>query len=273
MSSGTQLVAAAAAEVGYRETPRNRTKFGKAMGMDALPWCATFIVYLLIRFCGIDLRRYSRNPYYTPTLYADMKARGWKVPNKLDARPGDIVFFDFPDKVFRIQHVGICTGSTSSSVFTIDGNTSDRSAFNGGAVLRRTRPWSTVVGVCRPPYSEAPAATPAPWTPPKATVPRPPAPPEPEPPKRRKNPMQIIRHPNGAMAKITATEFVVYNIHDAEKLGGHPSKIERDTFMSGAPVYECKDDADWNVWFRGGMTDGTIRADMVSTWRRDHPVA
>lgn len=169
MGTSNQAIFRASAEVGYREYSRringsmrsNGTKYGAALGINFEPWCATFLTWILLKD-GIDLRKISSNPYYTPTLRDSMRAKGMQI-DKRGARPGDLIFFDFPDKVRRIQHVGILRSNNGGAgLTTIEGNTSGRSQSNGGMVMIRGRNWEHVVSACRPPYTSAWSSPPTP---------------------------------------------------------------------------------------------------------------
>lgn len=152
--------AAARNHVGYTESPRgsNCNKFSKRLGRPCQPWCADFITCMFLDI-GVDLRKFCDNTSYTPELYGDLKALGWAV-DKRNAQGGDIVFFDFPDRVRRIQHVGIAESVSYPSFRTIEGNTGTGNDSNGGEVMDRTRTASLVAGVIRVPLGNkaAPAA-------------------------------------------------------------------------------------------------------------------
>lgn len=72
---------------------------------------------------------------------------------KESAQPGDVVLFDFAGNHSYRQHVGIVVSQTGTTLTTIEGNTSVSSNDNGGAVMRRTRYTSQVVGYIRPRWS------------------------------------------------------------------------------------------------------------------------
>ena len=67
--------------------------------------------------------------------------------------PGDIIFFNFKGKK-NTEHVGICESWDGEKITTIDGNTGTGNEANGGAVLRRRRDKSFIVGAYRPVYQE-----------------------------------------------------------------------------------------------------------------------
>lgn len=148
-------VARVRAEVGYTESPpgSNRTKYAAPAGhANGQPWCMTFQV-AMAKADGLLL------PYlgaYTPSAVAAFKAAGhWHTSPAV----GDFAFFDFPDSVHRVQHVGLVTAYSPSTITTTDGNTSSGpggSEDNGGGVFERTRSRSVVVGYGRPIYAPAP---------------------------------------------------------------------------------------------------------------------
>lgn len=151
MATAADVIAAARAELGNRESPRgsNNSKYNAAYGAPRQPWCGMFVWYVF-RKVGIDLRKYSDNPAYTPNFAGDLAAKGWTVTKK-SAQPGDIVFFDFPGHARRIEHVGIVVQNQGPILVTIEGNTSLGNNSNGGQVLMRTRALSLVKAVMRPP--------------------------------------------------------------------------------------------------------------------------
>lgn len=150
MSTGADLVKVAERELGYVERPRNRTKYGEAYGLNGQPWCSVF-VWWCCREVGRNVRSLAENWAYTPSAADGMRKAGMIVP-ETQAQPGDIVFMDFPDRVHRIQHVGICTGRTQGGLATIEGNTSQHNQANGGQVMRRGRPFSVIAAVGRLPW-------------------------------------------------------------------------------------------------------------------------
>ena len=155
MGTADCVIREAAGEIGATESPpgSNRQPYAAEAGhANGQPWCASFVVAMMRR-CGVRLP--SESPY-TPTMAAGFRNTGtWQGRNS-DVNPGDVCFFDFPDSVDRIQHVGIVEQATDDTVTCIEGNTSAGSGgsqSNGGGVFRRTRSRSVVVGFGRPLYS------------------------------------------------------------------------------------------------------------------------
>ena len=153
--SGTaaDLIRHAESEIGYREGMRNANKFAaEVLHANNQPWCATFLAAMAKR-AGVPLP--STSPY-TPSMFRGFVNAGQAFGRVEVPLPGDFVFFDFPDTVRRIQHVGLVTGVTSTgSLRTVEGNTSPGiggSQVNGGGVYSRVRPIRYVVGYGRPPY-------------------------------------------------------------------------------------------------------------------------
>lgn len=154
MTTAADFIAVARSEIGYVETPVNKTKFAAEAGhAQGEPWCATFLVAIAHRV-GLALPSHSA---YTPTLAEGFKNAGtWHD----DPAPGDFVFYDWPgDGVNRIQHVEVVADVSVWSLATIGGNTSPDthgSQSNGGGVYPRKRPRdSSIIGFGRPDYTEA----------------------------------------------------------------------------------------------------------------------
>ncbi len=152
-----KVIASAKSQLGVKESPfgSNRTKYGRAINQDGVPWCAIFVWWVFMD-AGFDLRKIAPTPElaYTPTFSGQLKAAGWRSVSVSTAHPGDIVFFDFPDDVRRIQHVGIVE-RVGSQLTCIEGNTSIRgSQSNGGMVCRKVRSANVVKAIYRPPYEE-----------------------------------------------------------------------------------------------------------------------
>lgn len=170
MATAADIVAVARSQIGVRESPRgsNRQPYGAALRANGLPWCAVFVTWVYLR-CGIDLRKFSDNAFYTPNLFGDLAARGWQVAER-NAGPGDIVFYDFPGHKSRIEHVGIVVENHYPNFVCVEGNTSGSSNSNGGMVMQRGRNAGQIVGVIHAPglarvQAEPPKNPPPPPTP------------------------------------------------------------------------------------------------------------
>lgn len=127
--------------------------FCEFYGTCGVPWCAEFTYYVLEK-CGVPIIKSA----YTPTVaqwFTDQK-RGFADDNLI--RPGDLVFFNFPDSMDRIQHIGFALEAPKSGrVKTIEGNTSSGasgSQDNGGGVFVRDRGFAELVYIGRPQYDD-----------------------------------------------------------------------------------------------------------------------
>ena len=156
-TTANAVLAVARAELGNHENPpeSNRQKYGVWARNNGVAWCATYVTWVFAH-AGCDWRGKIPGFAYTPTLNACLqkKMRFKRVPPE-EARPGDVVFFDFPDSVHRIQHVGIVADNDLRyrSLRTYEGNTSVTSDDNGGEVMERYRGYSLTASILRPPYA------------------------------------------------------------------------------------------------------------------------
>lgn len=140
-------------ELGYAEKPVNKQKYSKEFGVNGVQWCGYFIMWLFK-----TANRPVFNTAYTPNGVNWFKERDqWHEEG--DPKSGDIVYFDFPDSIDRVQHVGIVvkTMEAGKSVLCIEGNTSANdsgSQSNGGEVALKLRKREHIVGWGRPKYRD-----------------------------------------------------------------------------------------------------------------------
>lgn len=166
MATAAQVIAKARAYVGYKESPAgsNKTRFGKAYGMDGEPWCDMF-VSVVGDECGerSAVGWFAYCPYHVEWF----KKRGQWLDRSEKPQPGDIVFFSNGK---RACHVGFVTERVGTDyVRTIEGNTSKAgSQDNGGMVCEKKRAYGKrgsswfIMGFGRPAYSGAPKPKPLP---------------------------------------------------------------------------------------------------------------
>lgn len=173
MATANDVLWRASKEIGYSRwnDPLQGTIYGRwyakhtgspYFGMNGVPYCAMFVSYILAQVgqacpgfptagCGTALNG-ARNA-------------GVVISNKRDARPGDIVIFDWSRGSGTHDHVGFVELNKGGYIQTIEGNTSpgnSGSQGNGGGVYRRTRDWGVVQAIIRPPYSNTSAPVPSP---------------------------------------------------------------------------------------------------------------
>ena len=142
-----KVVELAGGELDVAESPPNSNlcKYSRWYPMPGQPWCAMFVSWVLER-AGVDGYKHA----YTPAGADLFRSKGqWSD----EPAKGAIAYFDFPDSVSRIQHVGIVESFEGSTVTCIEGNTSVSDNDNGGKVMRRERPGAWIVGYGLPPYT------------------------------------------------------------------------------------------------------------------------
>ena len=149
MAKAERILNIARKEIGTEEQPANsnNVKYSKWYGMPGQPWCAMFVSWVLDQ-AGIDGYKHA----YTPAGADLFRSQGrWtSQPQK-----GAVAYFDFPDSLSRIQHVGFVEKVEGDTVVCIEGNTSVTNNDNGGNVMRRERPRGWIVGYGIPPYEDA----------------------------------------------------------------------------------------------------------------------
>ena len=174
MATAKQVIAEAIKHKGYTETGNNHTIFGKWFGMDGAAWCAMFVSYCMNKAGAgalIKGAQTAKGAAQVSKFVAHAKKHKWAKIAPKDAQLGDIVIFDFPGG-YETDHVGfIRKPSAKGSIFTIEGNTSSGagSQSNGGGVYARTRSFSVVHSIWRPPYD--PETAPEVVEPPKQAEP------------------------------------------------------------------------------------------------------
>lgn len=163
MTTVTAVLNVARGELGYIEGRNNASKYGKAYGLDNAPWCAMFLWWCGRRASGGDtlIPQIAYTPAMARHYMGEGAARWGTTP-----RRGAIAFFDFPDGVHRIQHVGLVEKvHTNGTITTIEGNTSSGtrgSQSDGGGVYRRVRSTGPVVVYAYPAYTREAVVRPAP---------------------------------------------------------------------------------------------------------------
>lgn len=126
MICGDDIVDCARGELGYREEGVNETKYNRAYYNNdtAAPWCVTFVWWVFDR-CGASGLFYGGGKTASCTEYW----RWAKSTGHVTTTPkyGDIVIYNWDGlgaKSKVAHHMGIYVKSTSSTVTTIEGNTS-----------------------------------------------------------------------------------------------------------------------------------------------------
>ena len=151
-NNSSDVLSIAAGEVGYcayvNDADATGTKYGRFyadltgepyFGGDNVAWCAMFVSWVFAQ-AGATCPGIPKA--YVPWIESDAEAAGAVRGDRTDARPGDVVLFDWggdgsPD------HVGIVEGNAGGFLRTIEGNVSR-------CVARRNRDWGVVRCVIAP---------------------------------------------------------------------------------------------------------------------------
>lgn len=154
----------------YVEGPRKDTRFGKFMGLNFAPWCASFVSYIFQKSGAGHVVRNTQTAKGFVGCTAGingLKKKGFETVKVTEALPGDIIFFDW-EKDKDPDHVGIVvkTNPKRKTITCYEGNTTNGmggSQSNGGGCFKRDRRYDQVHVVIRPKYRavSAPKAAPA----------------------------------------------------------------------------------------------------------------
>lgn len=182
-----KLLNVAFAEVGYLEKASNKsldsktdnagknnyTKYNRdyilwgAGGSLNMQWCAAFVSWCFVKAYGLENAKKllcGGLHHYTPTgANRFKKANRYIKRGQGSPEVGDVVYFYSTSKG-RIGHVGIVYDVDSTTVYTVEGNTSGASTLvtNGGGVRKKSyKLTSTYIdGYGRPNYDETAVSIP-----------------------------------------------------------------------------------------------------------------
>lgn len=154
MATVSELLEIARRQIGTRESPPNSNNvryntwyYGREVSGAAYPWCMVFVQWVFNQ-AGVKL------PIRTASCGALMRAAQsagcWVTKGY---QPGDVVIYDFPGGA-KTDHCGIVESVDGTYISAIEGNTSSTSDADGGAVERRARKFSQIVGAVRPSYDK-----------------------------------------------------------------------------------------------------------------------
>ena len=154
MATVSELLDIARRQIGTRESPPNSNNvryntwyYGREVSGAAYPWCMVFVQWVFDQ-AGVKL------PVRTASCGALMRsaqsAGCWVTKGY---QPGDVVIYDFPSGA-KTDHCGIVESVDGTYISAIEGNTSSTSDADGGAVERRARKFSQIVGAVRPSYDK-----------------------------------------------------------------------------------------------------------------------
>jgi len=155
MATVTELLNIARAEVGTKENPAgsNNVKYntwfyGRTINGSGYAWCMAFVQWCFNQ-AKMPLGKVTAG---CTTFMNWAKTTGqWYTSNY---KPGDVLLFDFDSDKGESEHTGICESVTGNIVNTIEGNTWIGNDTAGGAVMKRQRSTSVIIGAYRPKYDE-----------------------------------------------------------------------------------------------------------------------
>ena len=143
------------------------------MSSRELWWCCCFVSMVVFKALhprwNSEVAQFKGIPglpnYQCDNFLSKLRNAGkgsWILSNKRTCQPGDIVLFDWDSNntsnhYTGLDHIGFIEANLGSYVQTIEGNTSgswNGSQSAGNGVYRRTRYWSNIACIVRPPYSE-----------------------------------------------------------------------------------------------------------------------
>jgi DNA-binding Xre family transcriptional regulator/signal peptidase I len=144
------IVDIAQSQIGYQEG-----------GSSSHMWCAMFVSWCA-HVAGVPTSVVP-NHSYTPTGLQWFRDRGLAYSRSTVAnggytpQPGDIIYFKSSRNENITNHVGIVTGYSNGTVYTVEGNTSSAMvSTNGGAVCAKSYSISNtyIVYICSPKYTK-----------------------------------------------------------------------------------------------------------------------
>ena len=154
MATVSELLEIARRQIGVKECPPNSNNvryntwyYGREVSGSAYPWCAVFAAWV---FDQAKVKLPIRTASCGALMRAAQSAGQWVTG---DYRPGDVVIYDFPGGA-KTDHCGIVESVDGTYISAIEGNTSSTGDADGGAVERRARKFSQIVGAVRPSYDK-----------------------------------------------------------------------------------------------------------------------
>lgn len=141
-----KIIEIASGEIGYTETPVNKTKYGEWFGLNGKAWCGVFVSWVFDQ-AGINLGKIDYIMGFAGCQYATRNIKKWGQQVTIP-QPGDVVFYDWQGDG-RFDHTGIFVKDLGKGYFeAIEGNTSFKNNSNGGEVMRRAdRKYKTAIFV------------------------------------------------------------------------------------------------------------------------------
>ena len=174
----TDIVAIARSQIGYQEGDSssqlsgevsgsaNCTEYGRWYGLQDM-WCAMFVSWCAYN-ANVPTSVVPKHSFTVSGLnqfisWGRAYTRAEVAAGTYTPQAGDIIYFKSARNTNKTNHVGIVTGFSGSTIYTVEGNTSSAEiSTNGGAVCAKSYSTSNtfVVYVCCPDYSGTPDTPP-----------------------------------------------------------------------------------------------------------------
>ena len=155
-----KIIEIAKAEIGVTESPKNsnKQKYGKEYGVNGTAWCCQF-VWWVFKHAGASALFYGGGKTaWVPSVRKHYTQKGkWIRRGDGTPKPGDLIIFGNRDDSGSGKHIGIITKVTSSTVYTVEGNTTKSGySANGGMVAAKSysRTNSNIAGYCSIDYND-----------------------------------------------------------------------------------------------------------------------
>ena len=172
------IVAVAQSQIGYQEGSSsaqlsgeemggsNYTEYGRWYGLQDM-WCAMFVSWCAFN-AGVPTTVVPKHSFTVSGLnqfisWGRAYTRAEVEAGTYTPQAGDIIYFKSARNTNKTNHVGIVTGFSGSTIYTVEGNTSSAAiSTNGGAVCAKSYSASNtfVVYVCCPDYGGTPVTPP-----------------------------------------------------------------------------------------------------------------
>ncbi|MBR5619337.1 MAG: CHAP domain-containing protein [Clostridia bacterium] len=172
------IVAVAQSQIGYQEGGSssqlsgevpgsgNCTEYGRWYGLQDM-WCAMFVSWCAYN-ADIPTTVVPKHSFTVSGLnqfisWGRAHTRAEVAAGTYTPQAGDIIYFKSARNTNKTNHVGIVTGFSGSTIYTVEGNTSSAEiSTNGGAVCAKSYSTSNtfVVYVCCPDYGGTPVTPP-----------------------------------------------------------------------------------------------------------------
>ncbi len=146
---------------GFANGDGNFTEYGTWYGSHSL-WCATFVSYCAAQ-AGISTSIIPKHAFTVDGLNffidkGQAYSRQQVANGTYTPQAGDLVYFKGSRNNNKTNHVGIVTGYSNNTLYTIEGNTTPSgSSSNGGGVYAKSYDISNtyVVYICSPGYTSS----------------------------------------------------------------------------------------------------------------------